>query len=70
MRVQKTSYMCKRYICKPATCSCKNGKYLADIMEDSVITCDEIREVDAKSYKEETKTIPKNLNEKEVACKA
>ena len=23
-----------------ATCSCKNGKYLANIMDNSVITCD------------------------------
>ena len=33
----------------------KNGKYLASIMDDSAITCDEI--IDA----EETKTIPKNI---------
>ena len=25
-----------------ATCSCKNGKYLGSIIDDSVITCDEI----------------------------
>ena len=24
-----------------ATCSCKNGKYLASINDDSVVTCDE-----------------------------
>ena len=24
------------------TCSCENGKYLASIMDDSAITCDEI----------------------------
>ena len=32
----------KDYIRNPATCSCKNGKYLACIMDDSAITCDEI----------------------------
>ena len=33
---------CKKdYICKPATCSCKNGKYVWSI-DNSVITCDEI----------------------------
>ena len=32
----------KDYIWNPATCSCKNGKYLASIIDDSVITCDEI----------------------------
>ena len=36
-----------------ATCSCKNGKYLASVIDNSVITCDGI--IDAK----ETKTIPK-----------
>ena len=25
----------------PATCSCENGKYLASIMDDSAIRCDE-----------------------------
>ena len=34
-------------------------------MDDSVITCDEIKE----SYGEETKTILTNFNEKEAACK-
>ena len=53
------------YIWNPATCSCENGKYLANIMYDSVITCDEIIE----SYDEETKTVPTNFNEKNVACK-
>ena len=37
---------------------CENGKYLASITENSVITCDEI--IDA----EETKTIPTNFNER------
>ena len=26
----------------PATSSCKNGRYLGSIIDDSVITCDEI----------------------------
>ena len=34
----------KDYIWNPASCSCKNGKYLANIMDDSVITYDEITE--------------------------
>ena len=41
----------------PAACSCENGKYLASITDNSVITCDET--VDA-----ETKTIPTNFNKK------
>ena len=32
----------KYYIWNPATCSCENGKYLASIRDDSVITCAEI----------------------------
>ena len=40
----------------PVTCSCKNGKCLPSIIDNSVITCDEIIE--------ETKTVPKNFNEK------
>ena len=45
-----------------ATCSCENGKYLASINDDSVVTCDETIDADAKLYDEETKTIPKNSN--------
>ena len=55
----------KDYVWNPATCNCENGKYLASIMNDSVITCDEVTE----SYNEEVKTIPTNLNEKKVTCK-
>ena len=41
----KKHHTCKKDdICNPATCSCKNGKYLAIIIDDSVITCDEIIE--------------------------
>ena len=28
----------KDYIWKPATCSCKNGKHLASITDDSAVT--------------------------------
>ena len=45
----------------PVTCSCKNGKYLASVIDDSVITCDEIIE--------ETKEVPINFNEKYITCK-
>ena len=30
------------YIWNAATCSCKNGEYARSIIDDSVITCDEI----------------------------
>ena len=46
----------KDHIQNPVTCSCENGKYLASIIDDSVITCDEIIE--------ETNTVPTNFNEK------
>ena len=56
----------KYYIWNPATCSCKNGKHLASILDDSVITfhesIDETRTVP-------TKTIPTNFIEKEITCR-
>ena len=62
MRVKQHHICEKDYIWNPATCSCKKGEYLASIIEDSVITCDEIIDLKAKSYDDETKTIPKNFN--------
>ena len=50
----------KDYVWNPATCNCKNEKYLASIMDDSAISCDEIIE----SSDEET-----NFNEKKATCK-
>ena len=64
----------KRHVCEkdyawnPATCRCENGKYLASIMDDSAITCDEIIE----SYNEnrEAKSSDEtNFNEKRAICK-
>ena len=46
----------KDCVWNPATYSCKNGKYLAIIIDDSMIKCDETIE--------ETKTATKNFNEK------
>ena len=41
----KKCHVCeKKKFLNPATCSCKNGKYLASIMDDSAITCDEVTE--------------------------
>ena len=61
MRVEKHIYK-KDYIWNPAICSCKNGKYLASITDDSAITCNEIIE--------ERKTVATILNEKKNAiCK-
>ena len=59
----KCLYECKRHhlyekddIWNPAICSCKNGKYLESIMDDSAITCGEVIE--------KTKIVPTNFNEK------
>ena len=40
----------------PARYRCENGQYLASSIDDSVITCDEI--------KEEAKAVTTNFNEK------
>ena len=50
----------KNVVWNPATCNCENGKYLASIMEDSTIICDDI----IKSYDEET-----NFKEEKAICK-
>ena len=39
----KKRHVCeKKYIWNPTTCNCKNGKYLASIMDGSLIMCDEV----------------------------
>ena len=52
----------KDHIWNPSTCSSENGRCLASIVDDSVITCDEIIE-------EETKTVAGNFNEKNKICR-
>ena len=47
-----------------STCICENGKYLASIMDDWLITCDKVVE----PYDDEIKTIPTNFNKK-YTCK-
>ena len=61
--VKNIIYVKKNCFWRPATCSCENSKYLASIIDDSVIMRDEIIDADTetKSYDEETKTIPKNI---------
>ena len=62
----KKRHVCgKDYVWNPAACNCKNGKYLASIMDDSAIMCDEV----IVSYNEGKKTIPTNPNEKKATCK-
>ena len=42
----------------------ENGKYLAGIIGNSLITLDEIIDVEAKSNDKEITQVPTNLNEK------
>ena len=49
----------KDYVWNPAICNCKNEKYLASIMGDSAITCDEIIE----SYDEDLDAKARSNNE-------
>ena len=65
MWVKKINVCEKDYVRNPSKCICENWKYLASIMDDSMIICDEV----ITSYKEEVKTIPTNFNEKKVTCK-
>ena len=61
---RKKRHICEKdYIWNPAASSCENGKYLASITDDLVITCDEI--IDAV----ETKAVATNFNEKYGICK-
>ena len=65
MCVCKKRHLCKKYyIWNPATCICGNVNYLASIMDDSVITGDEIIDAETKWNDEEAKTAPTNLHEK------
>ena len=62
----KKHHICEKdYVWNPATCNCENGKYLASIKDDSVITCTEV----IKSYDEEIKASPTNFDEKNITCK-
>ena len=51
----------------PATCTCKNGKYVGNIIGDSVITCDEIIEATKSTS---TEIVPaKSISKKAVPTK-
>ena len=46
----KKHHVCEKgHIWNPATSSCKVGKYLASIIDNLVIKCDEIREAETKT---------------------
>ena len=60
---------CKKdYIWNPATCSCRNGKYLASVTDNSAITCDEVIDAEPKSNNEET-SCATNFNENSITYK-
>ena len=64
VKIWKKHHPCvKYYIWNPAICSCKTGKYLASIIDNSIITCGEIiyttKNVPTKSVLE--KSISVNL---------
>ena len=62
--------MCQRsYIWNPATCSCKNGNYLGSIIDDSVITCDEIINAADSVLTNVISTVSKNFYNKKVRYK-
>ena len=49
----KKHRICEKHdIWNPATCDCENGKHLASIIDNSMITCDEIIDAKAKSHDE------------------
>ena len=65
----KEHYVCeKNYIWNLATCSCKNGKYLASITDDLIITCDEIEDTVTKSYNEATRSTSTEIVLKQKCC--
>ena len=59
----------KDYIWNPDTSCYENCDYLASIIDDVLIECDETTDAVAKSYCHETKIIPTNFNQKKVTCK-
>ena len=61
--VKNVMYMKGLYL-SPATCSFKNGKYLASITDDSAITCVEV----IVSYNEKTKPITIKLDQIKATC--
>ena len=61
----KKRHVCEKdYIWNPTTCSYQNRKYLASVMDDSVIQCDKFIE----PQDEETKTVPASFNQNKATC--
>ena len=61
----KKHHTCENdYIWNPVTCNYKNGKYLASIIDNLVIMCDEIIDAEPNLYDQETKTVTTGFNKK------
>ena len=65
----KKCYVCEKNVWNPATCSSENGKYLASIMDNSAIICDEVIDAGTKSNDEAKWYDETNFNEKKTTCK-
>ena len=62
----------KGYIWNYAKCARESSKYIARIIEDSVIICDQIIKLERPEKATKTsirKIIPTNFNKKKVVCK-
>ena len=64
--VKKYSVCEKDYVWNPSACNFENRKYLASVMDDSVITRDKVM----GSYNEKIKTVSTNFSDKNMTCKA
>ena len=71
MSVQKPNKKCvpKRYV--KMVDGCENGRCAKSVIDDSVITCDEITETTKSTIAKTVaaKSVLTNLNEKKVICK-
>ena len=62
----KKHHICEKdYIWNRSTWSCENSKYVGSTIDNSVTSCNEIKDEEAKLSNEETKTIPTNFDRKQ-----
>ena len=53
----KKHHVCEKdYVWNPSACNCENRKYLASIIDNSVIICDEIIDIKETNFKEKNIT--------------
>ena len=58
----------KDYTWNPATCNCENGKYLASIIDDLMITCDEIIDAEDTNFNEKKMQLVKQKKNLYFTC--